>query len=195
MAPRRRSRRTGSPVRRRSSPRLCRRSGRRSAGWPTAYPRRRPATGIARVSFAEAGNQGDSGLAAVVYTILNRLADGRWGDTVDAVLNARDQFEPVLRAGGDWRRLAPVSPAQQARIDTIINLALGRAASRPDQRRPVLPEPDDRRGSGARRRGLAEPGELRRPAAVGGDRRPQLLCRRGRGDGGRRGSVAATERP
>jgi spore germination cell wall hydrolase CwlJ-like protein len=80
--------------------------------------------GIARVSFAEAGNQGDSGLAAVVYTILNRLADGRWGDTVDAVLNARDQFEPVLRAGGDWRRLAPVSPAQQARIDTILNLAL-----------------------------------------------------------------------
>ena len=34
--------------------------------------------GIARVSFAEAGNQGDSGLAGVVYTILNRLADGRW---------------------------------------------------------------------------------------------------------------------
>jgi len=80
--------------------------------------------GIARVSFAEAENQGDSGLAAVVYTILNRLADGRWGDTVDSVLNARDQFEPVLRARGDWRRLAPVSPAQQARIDTILNLAL-----------------------------------------------------------------------
>jgi N-acetylmuramoyl-L-alanine amidase len=80
--------------------------------------------GIARVSFAEAGNQGDSGLAAVVYTILNRLADGRWGDTIDGVLNARDQFEPVLKVGGDWRRLAPVSPAQQARIDTILNLAL-----------------------------------------------------------------------
>jgi hypothetical protein len=80
--------------------------------------------GIARVSFAEAGNQGDSGLAAVVYTILNRLADGRWGASVDAVLNARAQFEPVMRAGGDWRALPPVSPAQQARIDTIINLAL-----------------------------------------------------------------------
>jgi len=80
--------------------------------------------GIARVSFAEAGNQGDSGLAAVVYTILNRLADGRWGGTVDSVLNARGQFEPVLRAGGDWRRLAPVSSPQQARIDTILNLAL-----------------------------------------------------------------------
>jgi hypothetical protein len=80
--------------------------------------------GIARVSFAEAGNQGDSGLAAVVYTILNRLADGRWGGSVDGVLNARGQFEPVMRAGDDWRALPAVSPAQQARIDTIINLAL-----------------------------------------------------------------------
>ena len=60
--------------------------------------------GIARVAFAEAGNQGDSGLAAVIYTILNRLADGRWGPTIDAVLNAPHQFEPVMRAGGDWRQ-------------------------------------------------------------------------------------------
>ncbi len=80
--------------------------------------------GIARVAYAEAGNQGDSGLAGVVYTILNRLADGRWGPTVDAVLNARRQFEPVMRAGGDWRALPPVSAAAQARIDTILNLAL-----------------------------------------------------------------------
>ena len=80
---------------------------------------------IARVAYAEAGNQGDSGLAGVVYTILNRLQDGRWGASVDSVLNARSQFEPVMRAGGDWRRLAAVSPAAQARVDTILNLALG----------------------------------------------------------------------
>lgn len=80
--------------------------------------------GIARVAYSEAGNQGDSGLAAVVYTILNRLSDGRWGGSVDAVLNARHQFEPVMRAGGDWRNLQSVSEAHQARIDTIINLAL-----------------------------------------------------------------------
>ena len=79
---------------------------------------------IARVAFAEAGNQGDSGLAAVVYTILNRLRDGRWGATVDAVLDSRGQFEPVMRAGGSWRGLAPVTPAQRARIDTILNLVL-----------------------------------------------------------------------
>jgi hypothetical protein len=80
--------------------------------------------GIARVAYAEAGNQGDSGLAGVVYTILNRLQDGRWGSTIDAVLNARAQFEPVMRVGGDWRRLPQVSAAAQARIDTILNLAM-----------------------------------------------------------------------
>ena len=79
---------------------------------------------IARVAYAEAGNQGDSGLAAVVYTILNRLKDGRWGASVDAVLNAKGQFEPVIRAGGDWRRLPQVSKAEQARTDTVLNLAL-----------------------------------------------------------------------
>ena len=80
--------------------------------------------GIARVAYAEAANQGDSGLAGVIYTILNRLQDGRWGETVDGVLNARSQFEPVMRVGGDWRGLAPVSAAAQARVDTILNLAL-----------------------------------------------------------------------
>jgi len=80
--------------------------------------------GVARVAYAEAGNQGDSGLAAVVYAILNRLADGRWGASVDAVLNARGQFEPVMRVGGDWRNLPAVSATAQARIDTILNLAL-----------------------------------------------------------------------
>jgi hypothetical protein len=79
---------------------------------------------IARVTYAEAANQGDSGLAAVVYTILNRLQDGRWGSTVDAVLNAPAQFEPVMKVGGDWRGLPAVSAAAQARIDTILNLAL-----------------------------------------------------------------------
>lgn len=79
---------------------------------------------IARVAYAEAAGQGDSGLAGVVYTILNRVASGRWGASVDSVVNARAQFEPVLRAGGDWRNLPTASAAQRARIDTIINLAL-----------------------------------------------------------------------
>ena len=68
--------------------------------------------GIARVTFAEAGNQGDSGLAAVVYAILNRLTDGRWGLSVDSVLNARGQFEPD-RLGYAHR------PCGQAAPDTL----------------------------------------------------------------------------
>jgi spore germination cell wall hydrolase CwlJ-like protein len=79
---------------------------------------------IARVAYAEAGGQGDAGLAGVVYTILNRLRDGRWGASVEAVVNAPHQFEPVTRAGGDWRNLPAVSESQRARVDTIINLAL-----------------------------------------------------------------------
>jgi hypothetical protein len=79
---------------------------------------------LSRVAYAEAGNQGDSGLAGVVYTILNRLLDGRWGATIEAVVDAPHQFEPVMRAGGSWRGLRPVSVAQRAHIDAILNLAL-----------------------------------------------------------------------
>lgn len=78
---------------------------------------------IARVAFAEAANQGDSGLAGVTYTIINRLISGQWGDNVTAVVNAPRQFEPVHRAGG-WRQLPALSPTQRTRVDTIINLAL-----------------------------------------------------------------------
>lgn len=54
---------------------------------------------IARVAYAEAANQGDSGLAGVVYTILNRLISGQFGQTVSAIVNAPNQFEPVHKAG------------------------------------------------------------------------------------------------
>lgn len=78
---------------------------------------------IARVAYAEAGNQGDSGLAGVVYTIVNRLMDGGFGPGVSAVLDAPGQFEPVTKAGG-WERLPQRSAVEQAHIDTILNLAL-----------------------------------------------------------------------
>ena len=78
---------------------------------------------IARVAYAEAGNQGDSGLAGVVYTVVNRLMDGGFGSDVTAVLNAPHQFEPATRAGG-WQHLPPRSAVEQAHVDTILNLAL-----------------------------------------------------------------------
>jgi N-acetylmuramoyl-L-alanine amidase len=78
---------------------------------------------IARIAYAEAGNQGDSGLAGVVYTVLNRLMDGSFGGDLTAVLDAPHQFEPVAKAGV-WQRLPPRSAVEQAHIDTILNLAL-----------------------------------------------------------------------
>ena len=78
---------------------------------------------IARVTYAEAGNQGDTGLAGVVYTVLNRLMDGSFGSDLNAVLDAPHQFEPVTRAGG-WRQLPTRSSVEQAHVDTILNLAL-----------------------------------------------------------------------
>lgn len=77
---------------------------------------------ITRVAIAEAGNQGESGMAAVVQTVLNRLASGAWGSSVEQVVNAPHQFEPVLRVGGDWRRLPAPTAAQRATVDTILAL-------------------------------------------------------------------------
>ena len=79
---------------------------------------------IARVAYAEAGNQGDSGLAGVVYTIINRIIDGAYGRDLIEVLEAPGQFEPVSQAGGRWTSLPARSSMEQAHIDTILNLAL-----------------------------------------------------------------------
>lgn len=78
---------------------------------------------IARVAYAEAANQGDAGLAGVVYTILNRFISGRFGDSVTEIVNAPHQFEPVHKANG-WKNLPALSAEQLAGINTIINLAL-----------------------------------------------------------------------
>lgn len=77
---------------------------------------------LTRVVFAEAANQGISGLTAVAQTILNRLASGAWGGDIQQVVNAPHQFEPVARAGGSWRGLPASTPAQRATIDTVLGL-------------------------------------------------------------------------
>jgi hypothetical protein len=61
-------------------------------------------------------------LAAVLYAVLNRLASGRFGSDVTAVIEASGQFEPVDRAGGHWRNLPSLSVRQHATIETIIGL-------------------------------------------------------------------------
>ena len=77
---------------------------------------------IGRVSIAEAGNQSDAGLAAVIDVILHRAASGGFGGGVQGVLDAPRQFEPVSRVGGSWRNLPPPTAEQRTRIATIPSL-------------------------------------------------------------------------
>jgi cell wall hydrolase len=76
---------------------------------------------ISRVAYAEAGNQGEEGIAAVIWTILNRVLSGHFQPTVQAVIDAPNQFEPATRAGG-WRNLPPLSRDQAIQFNTILNL-------------------------------------------------------------------------
>ena len=78
---------------------------------------------IGRVTYAEAGNQGEEGLAAVIFTILNRVNSGQFGGSVQHVIDAPNQFEPATRAGG-WRYLPPLDQTQSAQFETILNLIL-----------------------------------------------------------------------
>ncbi len=85
---------------------------------------------LIRTALAEAGNQGPDGLAGVIYTVLNRTRHPGWGGSVDSVINQKNQFEPVMKAGGDWRNLPPGSDQQRAAVGQIIDeIAAGK---RPD---------------------------------------------------------------
>jgi hypothetical protein len=77
---------------------------------------------LGRLAYAEAGNQGEEGLAAVLYAVLNRLASRRFGSDVTSVIEAAGQFEPVDRVGGHWRSLPSLSAQQHATIETILDL-------------------------------------------------------------------------
>jgi spore germination cell wall hydrolase CwlJ-like protein len=78
---------------------------------------------IGRVTYAEAGNQGEEGIAAVIFTILNRANSGQFGSSVQGVIDAPNQFEPATRAGG-WRYLPPLDSWQSVQFETILNLIL-----------------------------------------------------------------------
>jgi spore germination cell wall hydrolase CwlJ-like protein len=78
---------------------------------------------IGRVTYAEAGNQGEEGIAAVIFTILNRVNSGQFGSSVQGVIDAPNQFEPATRAGG-WRYLPPLDSWQSVQFETILNLIL-----------------------------------------------------------------------
>lgn len=77
---------------------------------------------IARVAFAEAGNQGEEGLAGVMFTILNRIRAGTWGATAQDVVDAQGQFEPITDVGGQWQSLPALSATQEVEASTILDL-------------------------------------------------------------------------
>ena len=58
----------------------------------------------------------------MVHAVLNRVAAGRFGAGVQGVLDAPGQFEPVMRAGGSWRKLPPLTEAQRLVFGTVLEL-------------------------------------------------------------------------
>lgn len=76
---------------------------------------------LIRTALAEAGNQGADGLAGVVYTILNRTKHPAWGGSISDVVNAKNQFEPVMRVGGDWRKLPGGTDKQRQEVAAIVD--------------------------------------------------------------------------
>ena len=80
------------------------------------------AEAIGRVAYAEAGNQGAAGIAAVVDTILNRARSPLFGHSIRALLDAPNQFETVTNAGGSWRKLPGLTLLQQVQYRTILGL-------------------------------------------------------------------------
>lgn len=72
---------------------------------------------IGRVAYAESGSF--LGRLAVIETVLNRLHDGKFGGSVQSIIDAPSQFEPVTRVGG-WRNLPPLSPAQRRDVQEMM---------------------------------------------------------------------------
>jgi spore germination cell wall hydrolase CwlJ-like protein len=103
--------------------------GEGTGGWLVADPAGEGATGgltpddrdaIGRIAYAEAGNQGEIGLVAVIFTILNRAGSGLFQDSVQAVIDAPNQFEPATRAGG-WRYLPRLDPGRAAHVEALLD--------------------------------------------------------------------------
>lgn len=87
---------------------------------------------ITRTTYAEAANQGDIGLTSVIFTILNRRISDQFGGSIQGIINAKNQFEPVTKAGG-WENLPSPNKAQRLKVETIVNLATSGYLSDPTQ--------------------------------------------------------------
>ncbi|MBE2241808.1 MAG: cell wall hydrolase [Burkholderiaceae bacterium] len=138
---------------------------------------------LGRLVYAEAGTQPIAGKAAVLAVVLNRAAtDG----SVQAVIDAPGQFEPVLRAPGrTWRGLPPLSAEQRAEFRAILDLALGGWLPDPTGGARFFQNPEivaRRAATGQVRPSLVDFGGRRRTVTIGehafyGDRGPTTVTR------------------
>ncbi len=68
---------------------------------------------VTRTVMGEAGNQGDSGKAAVAHVIMNRLNAGNYGKTASDVVLAPHQFEPWQTRSRELLNYSPDDPRYQ----------------------------------------------------------------------------------
>ncbi|WP_198266681.1 cell wall hydrolase [sulfur-oxidizing endosymbiont of Gigantopelta aegis] len=76
---------------------------------------------ISKITYAEAGNQGSVGITAVTFVILNRLISKNFGDSIEQIINAKNQFEPATKSKG-WKNLPEPSSSHKKEIKTILQL-------------------------------------------------------------------------
>jgi Cell Wall Hydrolase len=77
-----------------------------------------------RTVIGEADDQPAVGQAAVAHTIMNRVSDGRWGDTPSDVVLSRGQFEPWKTRARELMAIKPDSDRYQktaAVVDDVLS--------------------------------------------------------------------------
>ena len=60
---------------------------------------------LTKIAMAEAGNQDTEGKALVILTVINRVWDSRFPDSIEKVIYQKGQFSPV--ASGMFERVEP----------------------------------------------------------------------------------------
>lgn len=78
---------------------------------------------ICRVLYAEAAGQPIAGKVGVIEVILNRMR--ATGQSAEQIIQAPHQFEPVMKAGGNWRNLRSLTSSEQSECNAILQLKAG----------------------------------------------------------------------
>lgn len=79
---------------------------------------------IVRTVMGEAGDQSDTGKAALAHVILNRVRSGQYGDTASQVVTAPGQFEPWQTRSKELSSYSPKSKDYQttkAIVDDVVS--------------------------------------------------------------------------